>query len=254
MHDHRPRTTRRTTLLLGAGLAMGVTALLPRPSRAQATAGAGPVRIGVIGSGNIGSTIGGLWVKAGHPVLFSSRNPETLKGLVDGLGPLARAGTPQEATAFGDVVFLAVPYGAMPGIGRDLGPALAGKVVLDAGNAVASRDGDTMAVVREKGIGLATASYLPGARVVRAFNSMGVGVFRAQAHRPGEPLAIPIAGDDADALKVASDLVRDAGFEPVVVGPLARAAEFAMGSGGFNQQVGARELRQRLGLPPDGPR
>ena len=251
MHPDRPGATRRAALLFGAGtLAASAATVLPRSSRAQLAQGTGGSRIGIIGSGNIGGTMGTLWVKAGHPVLFSSRNPESLKGLVEGLGRLARAGTPQDAVAFGDVVFLAVPYGALPGLGRDLGSALAGKVVLDAGNAVAGRDGDTVAVAREKGIGLATAGYLPGARVVRAFNTLGFDVFRTQAHRAGEPLAIPIAGDDADALAVASSLVRDAGFEPVVVGPLARATEFAMGARGYGQQVDARELRQRLGLPP----
>ena len=102
----------------------------------------GPLKIGVIGSGHIGSTVGSLWVKAGHPVMFSSRHPEELASLVQGLGALAKSGTVAEAIAFGDVVFIAVPYGAYPQIGKDYGSLLAGKVVLDAGNAVAARDGE----------------------------------------------------------------------------------------------------------------
>ena len=93
------------------------------------------MRIGIIGSGHIGGTIGGLWVKAGHPVLFSSRHPEELKDLVAGLGTLAQAGSVDQAIAFGDVVFIAVPYGALPQIGRDYAAALKNKIVLDAGNA-----------------------------------------------------------------------------------------------------------------------
>jgi 8-hydroxy-5-deazaflavin:NADPH oxidoreductase len=230
-------------VFLSAALA---TSVLPALARAQGTA---PVKIGVIGSGHIGGTIGTLWVKAGHPVLFSSRHPENLKSMVEGLGPNARAGTPAEAVGFGDVVFVAVPYRALPEIGHDLGPKLAGKIVLDACNAVAARDGDIADAAREKGIGLMTASLLPGARVVRAFNTMGYRVFESQAHRSGEPLAIPIAGDDQQAVQVAAQLVRDAGFEPVVVGKLATASEFAQGAKGYGQQVGARELRERLGLP-----
>ena len=105
--------------VLGAGGALILSAaLLPTRSLAQTKSGA-KMRIGIIGSGHIGGTIGGLWVKAGHPVMFSSRHPEELKDLVAGLGVLARAGSVDQAIAFGDVVFIAVPYGALPQIGRD---------------------------------------------------------------------------------------------------------------------------------------
>ncbi len=247
MND-RTVTTRRAALLWTAGAMASATVL--RTARAQPAPAAGKSRIGIIGSGHIGSTVGTLWAQAGHPVLFSSRHPEALKALVDGLGPNARAGTPEEAVSFGDVVFIAVPYGALPAIGHDLAPALAGKVLIDAGNAVAARDGATMAVVQDKGIGLATASFFPGVRVVRAFNTLGYRVLQAQAHRTGAPLAIPIAGDDADALKVASALVRDAGFDPLVVGPLSTASQFAMGAPGYGKDVDAAGLRQALGMPP----
>ncbi len=247
MHD-KMITTRRAALTLTAGAVASVSTLhLARAQPAPATPGKS--RIGIIGSGHIGSTVGGLWVKAGHPVLFSSRHPETLKPLVDELGSLARAGTPQQAAAFGDVVFIAVPYGALPAIGRELAPVLAGKVLIDAGNAVAARDGDAMAVVQDKGIGLATASFFPGVRVVRAFNVLNYRVLQAEAHRAGGPIAIPIAGDDAGAIDVASALVRDAGFEPVVVGPLSSAPKFAMGAPGYGKQVDAPALRQILSLP-----
>ena len=235
--------SRRAALVLAAG-----TLALAR--RAAAQGAAAPLKVGIIGSGNIGGTIGTLWAKAGHPVLFSSRHPESLAPLVGTAGPNARAGTPAEAVAFADVVFVAVPYGALPQIGRDLGPALAGKVVMDACNATAARDGEIAATAKEKGIGLLSASLLPGARLVRAFNTMGYRVFAAEAHRAGEKLAIPIAGDDPQAMAVAAGLVRDAGFDPVAVGGLAAASEFQMGAKGYGQQVGAAALRERLGLPP----
>lgn len=247
MHDKMLTTRRATLMLTAAAIASGAAF---RSAQAQTAApAAAKSRIGIIGSGHIGSTVGSLWVQAGHSVLFSSRHPETLKGLVDGLGPLARAGTPQEAAAFGDIVFIAVPYGAMPAIGRELAPTLAGKVLIDAGNAVAARDGDTMAVVKDKGIGLATASFFPGARVVRAFNVLNYRILQAQAHRAGDPLAIPIASDDAGAMTIASALVRDAGFEPVVVGPLSSATQFAQGGPGYGKEVDPAALRQILGLP-----
>src|SRR6185295_13824115 len=137
MHLPLRFVTRRRAIVV-AGSAFALVALA-RPGRglAQGT----KLRIGTIGAGRIGGTVGGLWVRAGHPVMFSSKDASEGKALAEKLGPLARAGSVDEAIAFGDVIFLAVPYGAMPAIGRDHGAALKGKIVLDAGNAVASRDG-----------------------------------------------------------------------------------------------------------------
>ena len=84
--------------------------------------------IGIIGAGNIGGTIGKLWIKAGHPVMFSSRNPDELKDMVAALGPLAKAGTVAQAIRFGNALFIAVPYAALPQIGSDYRDALKGKV------------------------------------------------------------------------------------------------------------------------------
>src|SRR5665213_162185 len=192
---------RRTLLQFGsaAGLAFAAAALA-RGTFAQAA----PLKIGIIGSGHIGSTIGTLWVKAGHPVMFSSRHPEELAPLVQELGTLAKSGAVADAIKFGDVVFIAVPYGAYPQIGKDYGSLLSGKVVLDAGNAVAARDGEITAETKEEGIGLTSAKYLPGARIVRAFNSMGYKFFASEANRTGDRMAIPLASDDKDALNVAS--------------------------------------------------
>ena len=84
--------------------------------------------------------------------------------------------------------------------------------------------------------------------MVRAFNSVSWLVFRSEAHRAGERVAIPLAGDDAEALALAARLVTDAGFEPLIVGPLARAKDFDAGSKVFGMAVGARELRLALGM------
>jgi predicted dinucleotide-binding enzyme len=259
MHDARcqqevsmsPRQSldRTRRQLLAAGSAWAALAAL-KPDLAKAQAAARDMRIGVIGSGHIGGTIGALWVKAGHPVMFSSRHPEELKDLVAGLGPLASAGTVAQAIAFGDTLFIAVPYGALPQIGKDYGRDLKGKVMLDACNAVESRDGSVASEVEQEGIGVVSQKYLSGARLVRAFNTLSYMIFAREAHRPDPKLAIPIAGDDADAVKVAAGLVRDAGFDPVVVGKLADARRFQRGGPGYGQQVSAVELRQKLSLAP----
>jgi 8-hydroxy-5-deazaflavin:NADPH oxidoreductase len=227
-----------TTLLLGLGsLTKAVAAQLRESSG---------TKIGVIGSGNIGSTVGRLWVKAGHQVLFSSRNPENLKQLVDSLGPFAQAGTVGDALNFGDAALLAVPYGAYPQIGKVYAQELAGKIVLDAGNAVPSRDGGISKEAGELGIGLTSAKYLPKARIVRAFNTLSYLVLANNADRAGERMAIPIAGDDKEALALASKLIRDAGFDPVIIGSLQSARLFARGGPLYGQQITAKEMRLRL--------
>jgi predicted dinucleotide-binding enzyme len=236
--------SRRKFFLLGAAALFASV----MPTHAMAQSGSNKVKIGVIGSGHIGGTIGGLWVKAGHSILFSSRHPEELKPLIDSLGPLAKAGTVADALDFGDVILVAVPYKAIPELAKDYGPKFAGKVVIDPANAVARRDGeDLLNETKEKGIGATTESYLKGSHVVRAFNSMSYTHFVNEAHRAGDPMAIPIAGDDERAVQVTSQLVRDAGFEPVAV-PLARAQEFAQGGPLYGQQLTGKALRERFGL------
>ena len=233
--------------LLGAGGVLAMTAIL-RPARLLAQ-GSPPTRIGVIGSGNIGGTIGGLWVKKGHSVFFSSRHPEELKDMIAKLGSLAKAGTVEEAVAFGGVLFIAVPYGAIPQIGKDYSAKMKGKVMLDACNAVSTRDGAVADEVEQNGIGVTTQKYFPGVRIVRAFNTMSYMVFAREANRPDPKLAIPIAGDDPQAVQIAAALVRDAGFDPVTVGTLADARRFQRGQPGYGQQVSAAELKQKLSLP-----
>jgi len=208
------------------------------------------IKIGIIGSGRIGGTVGELWLKAGHEVMFSSLDLEHDKALAARLGAGAHAGTNKEAGAFGEVLFVAVPYAALPQVGRDLGDLLKGKVVLDACNPIPGRDGDMALEAKAKGTGVASPQFLPGARLVRAFNSVGYTSLQSQAHRAGEKVAIPLAGDDAQALQTAARLVQDAGFEPVTVGPLARAKEFDAGTPAFGKALTAAELRRGLGIKP----
>src|SRR4029453_17748920 len=122
----------------------------------------------------IGSTLAKLWVNAGHDVLVASRHPEELRALVEQLGPRASAGSPTDAAAFGQVVMLTVPLKAVPDLSHDLAPLLAGKVVLDTGNAYERRDGDVarQASAHPQGSAGWAAAKFPAALWVKAFNSV----------------------------------------------------------------------------------
>src|SRR3990170_739327 len=128
----------RTAGTAAAGLALGVVLY---GARAASSAGAG-LKIGIVGSGRIGGTLGALWLKAGHEIMFSSLDLEHDKALAARLGGKARAGSPREAAAFGEVVLVAVPYSALPQLGRELAAAIKGKVVIDTCNPIPGRDGD----------------------------------------------------------------------------------------------------------------
>ncbi len=219
-HDGVKPGRREFLRIAGTAAAGFALAALPDAVRAASSGDAG-LKIGVIGSGRIGGTLGELWLKAGHEVMFSSLNLEQDKSLAARLGGKARAGTPKEAATFGEVILVAVPYSALPEVGRELGSAMKGKVVIDACNPIVSRDGEMATAAREKGAGVASAEFLPGTRIVRAFNAIGYSRLPTFAQRQGERVAMPIAGDDANAIAVASRLVRDVGLEPVLVGPLA---------------------------------
>lgn len=211
MNDH----ARRTFLKLIA--ASGAAVVLPGSARAAGDTTA-KIKIGTVGSGRIGSTLGTIWIKAGHEVMFSSRDLDKDKALAASLGAHAHAGTPREAVMFGDVVLFAVPYAALPQLGKDLADVLKGKIVIDACNPV--RDDDVSKWGREKGAGVASAELLPGARIVRAFNAIGAGRLPDIAQK-SERIGMPIASDDPKAVEVASQLIRDVGLEPVMIGPLA---------------------------------
>lgn len=211
-------------------------------------AGDHSLKIGIIGAGKIGGTLGELWARAGHRVYLSSRHPEKLKELAERIGPNAQYGFPREAAAFGEVVLISVPYGALPQVGSDYAKEMKGKIVLETGNPFPGRDGDMAASARRRGTGVASAEFLPGVRLVRAFNTIPYYDLRSEAHRSGNRVAVALAGDDESALNMAVSLVEDAGFEPVIVGPLSRAHEFDVGTAVFARALTADELRRELSL------
>lgn len=201
-----------------------------------------PLRIGVIGAGSLGGTVGGLLVKAGHEVKFSSRHPEELVSMARELGPRASVGTSREAAEFGTVLLFAVPYDALPQLGQDLKEQIRGKIVLDACNPRAGTE-------EAADVAQASARLLAGTRLVRAFSAVDATSADASFKRQSEKLGVPLASNDVEAMQLAAQLVRDAGCEPVVVGDLAAAKSFQRGGPGFRANTTAPKLRQLLGLP-----
>jgi predicted dinucleotide-binding enzyme len=232
--------SRRFLLLGAAGLVIGIVSFGGHAVAQE------PLKIGIIGTGKIGGALARHWVHAGHEVFVSSRHPEELEGLVKELGPRAHAGTPREAAAFGSVVLVSVPYGAMPQIGNDYAAELAGKVIIDTSNPNTRRDGPEAGEWQRKGAGVSTAELLKNPRVVRAFNCIPAASLANQANRQPARIAIPIGGDDAAAIAIAERLVRDAGFDPVMVGSLAKTREFDLGQPLALGNLSAAELRARI--------
>ena len=111
--------------------------------------------------------------------------------------------------------------------------------------AIAFALGEIAKEARENGIGATSAKYLAGARIVRAFNTLNYRRLASASNRAEGRIGIPMAGDDKDALAIASALVRDAGFDPVIIGPLERAKDFAQGAPLYGQEISAQEMQQR---------
>jgi 8-hydroxy-5-deazaflavin:NADPH oxidoreductase len=183
--------------------------------------------IGLIGSGNIGSTVARLAVDAGHDVVLSnSRGPETLSDLVAELGPRARAATAAEAAAAGDIVVVTVPlkdYREVP-----VEP-LRGKVVIDTNNYYPDRDGHIAELDDES----TTTSellqaHLPESKVVKAFNSIYVAQLGTLQRPAGDPerSVLPIAGDDEAAKRTVTEFLDSIGYDAHDVGPLAEGWRF----------------------------
>ena len=178
--------------------------------------------IGLIGSGNIGSTVARLAVRAGYDVVLSnSRGPETLADLVAELGEHARAGTPEEAAEAGEIVVVTVPLKAYRSTPVE---PLRGKVVIDTDNYYPERDGHIAELDDES----TTTSellqaHLPESKVVKTFNNIPFTFLGSLARPKGDPerSVLAIAGDDADAKQAVTRFLDDIGYDAYDVGPLA---------------------------------
>jgi hypothetical protein len=180
--------------------------------------------LGLIGSGQIGGTVARLAVDAGYDVVLSnSREPETLAGLVEELGPHARAATPAEAAEAGDLVVVSIPLRAYLDVPVE---PLARKVVIDTNNYYPQRDGhipeldDKSACPSEL-----LQRHLPTSKVVKAFNNIYFGHLGSLPRPAGSPerTALPIAGDDADAKATVAEFLDAIGYDTVDQGPLAES-------------------------------
>ena len=188
------------------------------------------MRIGIVGAGHIGGTAAKLFARAGHQVAVSnSRGPATLASLVSSIGPNSKAMSTVEVVQFGEAILLALPYRKMDALPP--GDSFAGKIVIDATNPYS-------AVGRVMDLGESTSSEevakrMPGARLVKAFNTMGWNTL-ASGSRPAheERLVVFIAGDDAAAKAAVAKLIDEIGFASIDTGSLRE--------GGRRQQAGTR--------------
>ncbi len=213
-------------------------------------------KIGIVGSGHIGGNLGILLAKAGYEIFYSSRHPDTLKDLVKTSGPKARAGTIVEAIAFGDVIVLSVPLKAFEEFDTKTKEALKGKIVIDTSNPYPQRDGKIAEEARKDSGGMGTfiARLLPGARIVRAFNTVYSEDLKKTINKDGKKIGIPIASDDQEGLKAAVMLVEHAGLDPVVVGGLSTSKLFDVGTVVYATSASAIEIREKLKIKTAGSR
>jgi 8-hydroxy-5-deazaflavin:NADPH oxidoreductase len=207
------------------------------------------VRVGIIGSGHIGATAARLFVDAGHEVaIANSRGPESLAALVDELGERARAATVEDAESFGELVLVAIPFGRYTELPAE---PLRDTIVVDAMNYYPERDGSfpDLDAGRTTSTELLGA-HLPGARLVKAFNTMYWKTMgeRGTREAEGDRLALFIAGDDADAKQTVAALIEEIGLTPVDTGGLAEGGRRQQpGSPIYNKPMTAREAERALG-------
>lgn len=206
-----------------------------------------PLRLGVVGSGSLGGSIGGNWVRSGHEVVFSSRHPERLESKVRRMGPGASCGTPLDAAQSADVVLLSLPYDPIPDLAEGLADALAGKIVINASNQPFDKAHPLAVEAAQSGLGPLTQRLFSTARVAIAFSAVDATDIAASYDR-GVPLAVPIAADDAEAMAMAARLVHDAGCVPLVIGDLASSRSFMRGTGPFRANTDLTRLRRAFGL------
>ena len=205
------------------------------------------MKIGIIGSGNIGGTLGRHWAKAGYEVMFSSRKPEELKSMAAEVG--ARTGTVQEAATFGDVVLLAIPFGKIPDLAQQIG-RLDNKILIDATNPYPQRDGDMARQVIENKSQTATAYVaiqFPGAQTIKAFNSIYYQVLKDNAFRTGDQrIAVQVCGDDGQAKQTVKQSIVDIGFAPQDIGDLSSGRVFEPGAPLYNKNLSIIEAEALL--------
>lgn len=180
------------------------------------------MRIGILGAGNVGATLGTAWAARGHEVMYGVRDPESAKvqRVLHSTGNGSRAGTVAEAASFGDVILVATPWETTQ-VALQAAGSLAGKVLLDCTNPLLP-DLSGLYLGHTTSAAEQVAQWVPGARVVKIFNTTGAANM-AEPHFEDEAATMFYAGDDDEAKRVAAQLAADVGFDPVDAGPLTNA-------------------------------
>lgn len=202
------------------------------------------MEISIIGSGNIGGTVGKLWSKAGHRVLFSSRNPEKLSSLVAAAGANARAGTITEAASFADVIFLAVYYWTTDAALAAAG-SLDGKIIIDATNPYNLTDKGQIQRVPNTSSALELAQKVPQAKVVKAYNTLPTATLANEHHRD-DPYVLFYCGDDADSKAIVAQLIEDSGFAGIDIGELKQVIQQEPDGKFYNKLMTQNEAQLQL--------
>lgn len=207
------------------------------------------MRLGIIGSGKIGSTVARLAVDSGHEVaIANSRGPETLADLVGELGSGAGAETPEGAARYGDLVLVAIPFGRYEDLPVD---ELDGKVVIDATNYYPDRDGRFPEIDEgARGSSEMLSAHLPGSRIVKAFNTMYFETLAGEGRPDADAkdrLVLFVAGDSGDAKREVESLIDELGFTPVDTGGLAAGGRRQQpGTAVYNEPMNAAEAERAL--------
>ena len=209
------------------------------------------MRVGIIGAGNIGRAVAIRLIDGDHTVTISnSRGPESLAELEQELGQAASAATVEDAARAGDVVVVATPLAAVPGLPA---AAVTGKIVIDANNYYPERDGQIAELDAGLGSSEWLAQHLPGARVVKALNTMWSEnlIHQAVPHGAEERVALPVASDDEEAKTVVSSLIDNMGFDPVDGGTLRDGRRQQPGTPVYNVLLDADGVHDALDRVPE---
>jgi len=207
------------------------------------------MKIGVIGSGNIGGNLGKHWAKAGHEVLFSSRHPEELNDIVREAGGKSKAVSIEKAfEAKADVYLLAVPYKALDRLSELYAGEYGRKVIIDATNPYPERDGEMAQEVKDSNRNASeyTAMKFNTAKTAKAFNTIYADHLKNKAFRETDKLAIPYAAQDQQSKETTRKLIEDIGFDAVYVGDLTQTKIMDPDEKIYGQSVNREQLEKMI--------
>lgn len=205
------------------------------------------MKIGIIGAGHIGGILALLWAKSGHDIVVSSRHPDELDTLVKKAGSRCSYGTFEEASKFGETVLLAIPLVGIVAVSSKIKSNLAKKVVLDAMNPFAERDGEIALDIINRKIasGQASQERFPSTKIVKAFSSIKYPDLQIFSNRT-PAIAVPYSTDFSDAKKTAEQLIYDAGFIPFDLGPLNHSKPIDPGGTLFGKALSEKQIVELL--------